>query len=97
MLPPDGSQSLPLPAAGLPLTAFEGFMLLDDRPTHPMVIVGRFDFTGEPPPQSLAFHVEESRARLAEARRWLDGMEATLHTMADGVPGRHLSLEVAVP
>ena len=43
-----------LPGNGLPLTAFEEFMLLDDRPSHPMVIVARFDFTDGPPPPALA-------------------------------------------
>jgi hypothetical protein len=38
-----------LPPAGLPLTAFEEHMLVDDRASHPMVIVARFDFQGEPP------------------------------------------------
>lgn len=43
-----------LPAAGLPLTPFEEYMLLDDRPSHPMVIAARFDFSDGPPPPHLA-------------------------------------------
>lgn len=42
-----------LPARGLPLTAFEEHMLLDDRASHPMVIVARFDFSGPAPPETL--------------------------------------------
>ena len=42
-----------LPPRGLPLTAFEEHMLLDDRPSHPMAIITRFDFTGDPPPSNL--------------------------------------------
>lgn len=42
-----------LPSAGLPLTVFEEHMLADDRPTHPMVIAMRLDFSGGPPPESL--------------------------------------------
>lgn len=54
MLVPDRSPPSLLPAAGLPLTAFEEFMFRDDRPSHPMAIVARFDFIGGPPPRSLA-------------------------------------------
>ena len=42
-----------LPPRGLPLTAFEEHMLLDDRPSHPMAIITRFDFSGDPPPSNL--------------------------------------------
>ncbi len=42
-----------LPARGLPLTAFEEHMLLDDRASHPMVIVARFDFSGPAPLEKL--------------------------------------------
>lgn len=51
-----------LPPDGLPLTAFEEHMLADDRPTHPMVIAMRLDFSGQPPlgPLTAAF---ESRLR----------------------------------
>jgi len=48
------AQPCALPPAGLPLTAFEEFMLLDDRPSHPMAIVARFDFADGPPPPGLA-------------------------------------------
>lgn len=54
MLAPHGASSFPLPAAGLPLTAFEEFMFLDDRSSHPMVIVARFDFSAGRPPANLA-------------------------------------------
>jgi hypothetical protein len=51
----DPSSLLPyrLPSRGLPLTAFEEHMLLDDRPSHPMAIITRFDFTDAPPPDNL--------------------------------------------
>jgi hypothetical protein len=51
----DPSSLLPyrLPSRGLPLTAFEEHMLLDDRPSHPMAIITRFDFTDTPPPDNL--------------------------------------------
>lgn len=42
-----------LPSRGLPLTAFEEHMLLDDRPSHPMAIVTRFDFSDGSPPATL--------------------------------------------
>lgn len=84
MLPPDRSPPSLLPAAGLPLTAFEEFMFRDDRPSHPMVIVARFDFRGGPPPASLgtAFsaalrHEPLLTARIAVPRlgrpRWVPG------------------------
>ncbi|MEO1993234.1 MAG: hypothetical protein ABGW78_14940 [Pirellulales bacterium] len=49
----ESSQSYKLPSRGLPLTAFEEHMLLDDRPSHPMTIVARFDFTDDVPPSNL--------------------------------------------
>lgn len=58
------------PSAGLPLTAFEEHMLLDDRPSHPMVIVARFDFVDDSPPASLAaaFHTTLLQEPLLTAR-----------------------------
>lgn len=53
MTHPTSSQSYQLPSRGLPLTAFEEHMLLDDRPSHPMTIVARFDFTDDTPPSNL--------------------------------------------
>jgi hypothetical protein len=89
MHPPDGRRAALLPAEGLPLTAFEEFMLLDDRPSHPMVIVARFDFSDGPPPPALAeaFAATVSEEPLLAARiargpgrpRWLP---ATLPTLA---------------
>jgi hypothetical protein len=72
------------PSAGLPLTAFEEHMLLDDRPSHPMVIVARFDFVDDAPPAALAeaFHTTLLQEPLLTARvnrgrmgrpRWLPG------------------------
>lgn len=49
-----------LPPGGLPLTAFEEHMLADDRPTHPMVIAMRLDFTGQPPLGPLAAAFEDT-------------------------------------
>ena len=43
-----------LPPEGLPLTAFEEYMLADDRPSHPMVILVRLEFSDGPPPATLA-------------------------------------------
>jgi hypothetical protein len=70
MAPPDGVYTSLLPAGGLPLTAFEEFMLLDDRPSHPMMIVVRFDFTDGPPPPTLAeaFTATVSQEPLLAAR-----------------------------
>ncbi len=75
---------LGLPPGGLPLTAFEEHMLADDRPTHPMVIAMRLDFTGEPPlgPLTAAFEATLRNEPLLTARvqrrpyrrpRWVAG------------------------
>jgi hypothetical protein len=65
-----------LPPRGMPLTAFEEHMLLDDRPSHPMAIVTRFDFSDAPPPAALEKAFEETlrsepllSARIAPRRR----------------------------
>ncbi|MFM7034903.1 MAG: hypothetical protein ACKOYJ_06915 [Planctomycetia bacterium] len=94
MLSPAGSHASLLPATGLPLTAFEEFMLADDRPSHPMVIVMRLDFTDGPPPSSLAeafsatiseepllaAHVVRSRGR----SRWMPAPSPPLFQAEDG-------------
>jgi hypothetical protein len=65
-----------LPPQGMPLTAFEEHMLLDDRPSHPMAIVTRFDFTDASPPAALeeAFYKTLKSEPLLTARviapRW---------------------------
>lgn len=57
-----------VPEEGLPMTAFEHYMLRDDRPSHPMHIVGRFDFTGEPPASlDAAFATQLAREPLLSA------------------------------
>ena len=77
-------EPIPLPAAGLPVTAFEEHMLVDDRQSHPMVIVARFDFQGIPPIARLETALAEvlEREPLLRARverrpgrrpRWLPG------------------------
>lgn len=48
------AETVRLPLEGLPLTAVEEHILLDDFPSHPMVIVSRFDFSGSSPPETLA-------------------------------------------
>lgn len=64
-------------------------MLLDDRPSHPMVIVARFDFTGGRPPAGLADGFAATvadepllAARIATPRRgrprWLAAQEPCL-------------------
>lgn len=71
-------------------------MLLDDRPLHPMVIVMRLDFTGGPPPASLAeaFAATVSQEPLLAARiarrhgrpRWMPAPPPTLALMTDASP-----------
>lgn len=109
MLPsPAGLPSSPLPTAGLPLTAFEEYMFLDDRPSHPMLIVARFDFEGGPPPPGLdeAFaatlrHEPLLGARIAAPRRgrprWLTADPPVLEwaTADDGQASR--SAAPAIP
>ncbi|MEI8228791.1 MAG: hypothetical protein WCH77_11090 [Planctomycetota bacterium] len=84
MLVQGTKDSFRCPSAGLPLTAFEEHMLLDDRPSHPMVIVARFDFVDDAPPATLAeaFHTTLLQEPLLTARvnrgrmgrpRWLPG------------------------
>lgn len=100
VFPSAGPTSL-LPAAGLPLTAFEETMFLDDRPSHPMLIVARLDFEGGPPPPALAEafaaaleHEPLLTARVATARRgrprWLPAPPPALEWGApdetDGFP-----------
>lgn len=87
--PPTPKARLPMsplsPSCGIPLTAFEEHMLLDDRPSHPMAIVTRFDFVDGPPPASLesAFHDTLQSEPLLSARidrstwgrpRWAPGV-----------------------
>jgi hypothetical protein len=87
---PDSSRTISLPADGLPLTPFEEHMLVDDRPTHPMVIVTRFDFVGDAPPANLeeAFLNTVQNEPLLTARietaggrrpRWVPGDMPRLH------------------
>lgn len=71
-------------------------MLLDDRPSHPMVIVMRLDFTGGPPPAGLAaaFTATVSQEPLLAARiarrcgrpRWMAAPPPTLAPMTDASP-----------
>jgi hypothetical protein len=73
----------------MPLTAFEEHMLLDDRPSHPMAIVTRFDFTDAPPPATLEEAFQETlqsepllTARIASRRRgrprWVEACQPCL-------------------
>lgn len=73
------------------MTAFEEHMLVDDRPSHPMVIVARLDFTGQAPVPALASAFDRVirgepllTARVARPRfrrrRWLPGPLPLLHT-----------------
>jgi len=68
-----------LPPAGLPLTAFEEHMLTDDRASHPMVIVARFDFQGMAP-------VARLKTSLADVLR----REPLLRARVERRPGRRL-------
>jgi hypothetical protein len=79
-----------LPSRGLPLTAFEEHMLLDDRPSHPMAIITRFDFTDAPPPDNLeeAFQTTLTAEPLLTAQvsarrggrpRWIEASRPRLH------------------
>lgn len=89
MASPD-TDDVRLPAAGLPLTAFEEHMLVDDRPSHPMVIVSRFDFSGTPPTAAIASAFTDVirrepllAARVSRPRfgrpRWVTGPVPQLH------------------
>lgn len=73
------SPLIDLPPDGLPLTAFEEHMLVDDRASHPMVIVARFDFQGEPP-------VARLETALADVLR----REPLLRARVERGPGRRL-------
>lgn len=64
-----------LPPQGMPLTAFEEHMLLDDRPSHPMAIVTRFDFTDAPPPATL----EEAFSKTLQSEPLLTARVETSH------------------
>lgn len=79
-----------LPAGGIPTTAFEAHMLADDRPSHPMVIVSRFLFSGPAPREALskAFDAVIQDEPLLTAKidasgfglpRWVPGPTPTLH------------------
>lgn len=79
-----------LPAGGLPLTAFEELMLVDDRASHPMMIVMRFDFVDDAPPRNLedAFHdtlqyepllTARVESRVTRRPRWTPGPQPRLH------------------
>jgi hypothetical protein len=87
-----------LPPAGLPLTAFEEHMLIDDRASHPMVIVARFDFQGEPPIARLEAALADVlwREPLLRARverrpgrrpRWVPGPTPVLRQTGGGQTG----------
>ncbi|MFM9059133.1 MAG: hypothetical protein ACKOSQ_08425 [Planctomycetaceae bacterium] len=109
MLVPDRSPPCLLPAAGLPLTAFEEFMFRDDRPSHPMAIVARFDFAGGPPPRALATtftaalrHEPLLTARIVAPRggrpRWLSGPCPTLDVAAaENAPVGQAAMVPAMP
>jgi hypothetical protein len=84
-----------LPSGGLPLTAFEEYMLADDRPSHPMMIVLRLEFSGGPPPATLASAFDDTLRTepLLTARvkrglfgrpRWVDGVIPRLERRAAG-------------
>ncbi len=88
---------LRLPAGGLATTAFEEHMLKDDRPSHPMVIVARFEFTGRPPVDALttAFDAVVRQEPLLTARvdqpawgrpRWMPGPIPSLHHVSCSQP-----------
>jgi len=94
-----------LPTTGLPLTGFEEYMLLDDRPSHPMVIVARFDFQGSDPPATLADAFTTAllqepllTARIERTRggrpRWVP---AAMPTLAFAALADHVSMETLVP
>lgn len=79
------------------MTAFEEHMLVDDRPSHPMVIVARFDFVGPAPVQDLASAFDKVirrepllTARVARPRfrrpRWLPGPIPVLHASKSAAP-----------
>lgn len=108
MLLPDGDHTQLLPAGGLPLTAFEEFMLLDDRPSHPMMIVVRFDFTDGPPPPTLAaaFTATASQEPLLAARiargagrpRWVPtALPELAWTTAEASPADSATLAPPLP
>jgi hypothetical protein len=76
-----------LPAAGLPLTAFEEYMLLDDRPAYPMTIAARFDFTAGGPPATLsAAFAEALRQEPLLAARIVRGKHGRARWMAAEPP-----------
>jgi hypothetical protein len=88
------------------MTAFEEHMLVDDRPSHPMVIVARFDFVGEAPMAALAsaFNAVVRREPLLTARvvrsrfgrpRWMPGPLPELHVSKTASPPK--PPDVSVP
>ena len=83
-------------------------MLLDDRPSHPMVIVARFDFADGPPPHTLgdAFAATVGQEPLLTARiargqgrpRWLPAALPRLtHTKADSAPSASATVAHPLP
>jgi hypothetical protein len=87
-----------LPSDGLPLTAFEEHMLVDDRASHPMVIVARFDFHGVAPVARLETALADvlQREPLLRARverrpgrrlRWVPGPTPVLRQTGGGQAG----------
>lgn len=75
-----------LPAAGLPLTPFEEHMLADDRGSHPMVIEARFEFTGGPPPATLAEAFAETLREEPLLTARVVGRGRSARWQAGGVP-----------
>jgi len=51
----------------LPLTAFEEYMLRDDRPTHPMIIIARLRFAGRLNQQAGTAALEQTIAPASSA------------------------------
>lgn len=76
MIEPTLSVPCRIASRGIPLTAFEEHMLLDDRPSHPMAIIARFDFIDAAPPSNLedafrkALETEPLLTARVRCRRW---------------------------
>jgi len=97
-----------LPPAGLPLTAFEEHMLVDDRASHPMVIVARFDFHGVAPIERLETALADVlrrepllRARVERGRghhlRWVPGPMPVLHQKTGAEPANSDAIRLPLP